>query len=61
MEQDRIVNKLIEGGSDVNAPNTDQQLPVHRATLRGNKKLVDALLAAGAKGLVNLFLQVLKY
>ena len=49
--QEKIVEKLIRGGSDVNLPNVDEVKPLHRATLKGNKKIVEALLKAGADGI----------
>ncbi len=39
---------LIENGADVNARNGEKEVPLHVAAYRGNKEIVELLLAKGA-------------
>ena len=42
------VKNLLVAGADVNAKNEDGDTPLHRASVKGRKKIIELLLAKGA-------------
>jgi ankyrin repeat protein len=53
-DKEKIATLLLTKGSDPNAPNVDDLRPLHRATLRGNKKIIEQLLNQGAEGTIRI-------
>lgn len=45
---DKVVEILVQNGADVNSTNTDEETPLHIATLIGRDEIVDFLIKSGA-------------